>query len=160
MLYVGMSTHKSEGEPGPMWAVKAGASGDISLREGQTSGKDIAWFREDVGSHFISPLAYGGLLYVFTGQQGHPLNVFDAATGETVFHQPLGRTLSNMSSPFAFDGKVACVDSGGTAFVIEAGRKFKLIETNTVEAMTWASPALAAGHIYLRTTNALFCIGK
>ncbi|MCX6849321.1 MAG: PQQ-binding-like beta-propeller repeat protein [Verrucomicrobia bacterium] len=160
LLYVGMSTRKSEGELGPMWAVKPGASGDISLREGETSSKDIAWHREDAGSHFTSPLVYGELLYVFTGQQGHPLNVFDAATGETVYQQPLGSARSNMGSPFAFDGKVACVDSDGTAFVIRAGREFKLLETNEVEAMTWASPALAAGHIYLRTTSTLFCIGK
>lgn len=160
MLFVGMSTRKSEGELGPMWAVKPGASGDISLREGETSSKDIAWFREDAGSHFTSPLAYGGLLYVFTGQQGHPLNVFDAATGDTVYQQPLGRTRSNMSSPFAFEGKVACVDSDGTTFIIRAGREFKLLETNEVEAMTWASPALAGGRIYLRTASTIFCIGK
>jgi outer membrane protein assembly factor BamB len=160
MLFVGMSTRKSEGELGPMWAVKPGASGDISLREGQTSSKDIAWFREDAGSHFTSPLAYGGLLYIFTGQQGHPLNVFDALTGETVYQAPLGGTRSNMSSPFAFEGKVGCVDSDGTAFIIRAGREFKLLETNEVEAMTWASPALAGGRIYLRTATTLICIGQ
>ena len=160
LLYVGMSTRKSEGELGPMWAIKPGASGDISLREGQTSSKDIAWFREDAGSHFTSPLVYGGLLYVFTGQQGHPLNVFDALTGDTVYQEPLGDTRSNMGSPFAYEGKVACVDTAGTAFVIQAGREFKLLETNDVEAMTWASPALANGHIYLRTASTLYCIGK
>lgn len=160
LLFVGMSTRKTEGELGPMWAVKAGASGDISLREGQTSSKDIAWFREDAGPHFTSPLVYRGLLYVFTGQQGHPLNVFDAATGETVYQAPLGKTRSNMGSPIAWDGKVVCVDTEGTAFVIQAGREFKLLETNAVDAMTWASPAPAEGHLYLRTASSLFCFGK
>ena len=160
LLFVGMSTRKSEGELGPMWAVRPGASGDISLREGQTSSKDIAWFREDAGSHFTSPLAYDGLLYIFTGQQGHPLNVFDAATGATVYQQALGDTRSNMGSPFAFDGKVGCIDSAGTAFILRAGREFKLLETNDLEAMTWSTPALAGGHLYIRTASTLFCIGQ
>lgn len=160
MLYVGMSTRKSEGELGPMWAVKPGASGDISLREGQTSSKDIAWFRDDAGSHFTSPIAYGGQLYVFTGQQGHPLNVFDAATGKTIYQVSLGSCRPNMGSPFAWNGKVACIDTEGTAFIIEAGREFKLLGTNSIEAMTWASPALAGDRIYIRTASSLLCIGQ
>lgn len=160
LLYVGMSTRKSEGELGPMWAIKPGASGDISLREGKTSSSDIAWFREDAGPHFTSPLVYDGLLYIFTGEQGWPLSVFDAATGEKVYEHDLGSNRPNMGSAFAFDGKVACIDTSGVGYVVKAGREFKLLETNDLDAMTWCTPALANGHLFVRTTSTLFCIGK
>lgn len=160
MLYVGMSTRKSEGELGPMWAIRPGASGDISLREGQASSKDIAWFRDDAGSHFTSPLVYAGCVYCFPGHDGYPLTVFDAATGEKLYEKELTRRRACMGAPCGFEGKVMCVDSGGTAFVIAAGREFKLLETNFIEGMTWSTPSLAAGRIYLRTADHLFCIGK
>ena len=99
-------------------------------------------------------------MYCFPGHDGYPLTVFDAATGEKLYEKELARRRACMASPCGFEGKVMCVDSTGTAFVIQAGREFKLLETNDVEAMTWATPTLAAGHIYLRTTNALLCIGK
>lgn len=160
MLYVGMSTRKSEGELGPMWAIRPGATGDISLRDGQTSSKDIAWFRDDAGSHFTSPLVYAGCVYCFPGHDGYPLTVFDAATGAKLYEKELGRRRACMGSPCGFEGKVMCADSGGTAFVIEAGRDFKLLETNALEGMTWSTPSLAGGHIFVRTADRLFCIGK
>lgn len=55
-------------------------------------------------------------------------------------------------------GAGACVDSAGTAFVIRAGREFKLLETNDLEAMNWCMPALANGHLFVRTASTLFCI--
>ena len=50
MLYVGMSSRKPGQEFGPLWAVRPGAVGDISLEEGQTSNAHIAWFRDDAGA--------------------------------------------------------------------------------------------------------------
>ena len=48
----------------------------------------------------------------------------------------------------------------GAAFVIQAGREFKLLATNSIEGMTWSTPSPAGGHIFLRTASQLFSIGK
>ncbi len=41
-------------ELGPMWAVKAGASGDISVKPGESSSAGVAWYRYGAGPHFSS----------------------------------------------------------------------------------------------------------
>src|SRR5262249_18831111 len=61
MLYVGVGGFPG---PGPLFAVRAGASGDVTLKEGQTSNDSVAWRRNGAGPAMASPLLYGGLLYV------------------------------------------------------------------------------------------------
>ena len=56
------------------------------------------------------------------------------------------------------DGKIFNTDEGGTTFVIEATSTFKLLHKNTLEEMTWSSPAIAGGAVYLRTVGKLYCL--
>ncbi len=151
LLYVGMSSRNPGQEFGPLWAVKAGAIGDISLKEGQTSSAHIAWFRSDAGSHFTSPVLAGDLLYVFPAHAREPLTCLDAKTGTTLYQHDLEGSRGFKSSPCAVDGKIFNTDEGGTTFVIEAASTFKLLHKNTLEEMTWSSPAIAGGAVYLRT---------
>ena len=48
----------------PVFAVKPGASGDITLKPGQTNGQFIAWYRPTAGPYNPSPLLYGDYFYV------------------------------------------------------------------------------------------------
>jgi hypothetical protein len=48
----------------PIFAVKPGASRDISLDEGQTSNEHIAWGKMRGGPYMPSPIVYGPRLYV------------------------------------------------------------------------------------------------
>jgi len=158
MLYVGMSSKSPGQELGPMWAIKPGATGDISLKAEEKTNASIAWFRDDAGPHFTSAVLYRDRLYVFPPHDRGVLNCFDAKTGATLFQFPLPGASGFKASPFAFDGKIFCTDESGTTFVIEAGPQFKLISKNQLETMTWASPALADGAVYLRTVNHLVCL--
>jgi outer membrane protein assembly factor BamB len=159
LLYVGMSSKSHGTELGPMWAVKAGASGDISLRDGQTSNAGVAWFRNDAGAHFTSPLVFDGRIYVFPPHDRGVLSCFNAKTGEPVYAEALPGAAGFKSSPFFADGKIFCSDERGTTFVIEPGPKFTLLAKNAVNEMSWASSAIAGGAIFVRTTEHLLCIG-
>ncbi|MBI3882567.1 MAG: PQQ-binding-like beta-propeller repeat protein [Verrucomicrobia bacterium] len=159
MLYVGMSPKITATELGPLWAIKPGASGDISLKPGETNNAFVAWFRMDAGPHFTSSVVVDGRLYTFPPHDRGVLSCFDAKTGATIFQEPLPGASAFKASPCAFDGKIFCTDEGGTAFVIEAGPKFKLLAKNRLDEMTWSSPALVGGAIYLRTVSHLLCIG-
>src|SRR5205807_1017682 len=42
----------------PLFAIKAGASGDITLKSGETSNDGVAWSRTRSGPYIVSPLLY------------------------------------------------------------------------------------------------------
>jgi outer membrane protein assembly factor BamB len=48
----------------PLFAIRAGASGDISLAPGQTSNSAIAWSNSTAGPYVPTTLVYDGRLYV------------------------------------------------------------------------------------------------
>src|SRR5262249_3004836 len=142
---------------GPMWAVKAGASGDISLKAGENSSAHVAWFRNDAGPHFASAVAWDGLLYVFPPHDG-VLRCFDAKTGAAVDQVKLPGARDFKASPWAHGGKIFNVDTNGVTFVVKAGREFELLGKNTLEEMCWSSPAPAHGALFLRGAEYLYCI--
>ena len=52
----------------PLFVIRAGASGDITLRAGQSSNDSIVWSRQQRGPYMPTPLIYRGLLYVLSNQ--------------------------------------------------------------------------------------------
>ena len=62
------------------------------------------------------------------------------------------------SSPWAYEGKVFCLDQGGQTYVVKAGPAFKLLGRNKLDEMCWSSPAVAGGALFLRGVDHLYCI--
>ncbi len=143
----------------PLFAVKAGASGDITLKDGDKSNEGVAWHLPQGGPAMASPLLYQGHLYVLE-QRGGLLNCYDAKTGKRLYRERLTGARGFTSSPWAYEGKVFCLDDDGQTFVVQAGAEFKLLGTNEVKEMCWSSPAVAGGALYLRTVDHLFCIRR
>ena len=160
MLYLGMSSKTPGQELGPMWAIKAGAAGDISLRPGEKSNSGVAWFRDDAGPHFTSALVLEGRLYAFPAHDRGVLNCFDAKTGATIYQEPLPGAAGFKASPCAYDGDILATDEAGTTFIVAAGPAFKLLAGNRLDEMTWSSPALVGDAIILRTVSSVCCIGQ
>ena len=160
MIYLSCAPKSHSDQLGPMWAVKAGASGDISLKPGATTSDGVAWFRFGAGSHFSSAAADQESIYVFPPHGRGVLSCFDAKTGATIYEGELPGGQGFKASPCIGDAKIFCTDEAGTTFVVEAGPKFKLLGKNSLGEMSWASPAIAANAIFLRTTDHLFCISK
>jgi outer membrane protein assembly factor BamB len=155
-LYTGTS-----GPPGsnsPLVAVTAGASGDITLKEGEVSNAGVVWSQSRAGPFLPSPLLYGGYLYVLEARL-NMLSCYDAKTGESAYtkerlHQAKGFT----ASPWAYDGRIFCLDQDGRTFVLKAGPKFELLATNKLDDTFAASPAIAGGDLLLRGATHLYCI--
>jgi outer membrane protein assembly factor BamB len=142
---------------GPLFAVKAGASGDITLKDGATSNDGVAWSRTRSGPNIASPLLYEGQLYVLEPTGG--LSCYEAKTGKPVYQRErLQGARKFTSSPWACDGKVFCLDEDGTTFIVKAGAKFELVGKNKLGEMCWASPAVSGGSLFLRSVDQLFCI--
>lgn len=59
------------------------------------------------------------------------------------------------------DGKLYYTTRGGRTYVVAAKPKFELLATNELGRVGTfnASPAVAAGQLFLRADKVLFCIG-
>jgi outer membrane protein assembly factor BamB len=153
LVYFGMGGGRSG--PGPLFAVKAGAEGDISLKGGEKSNAGVAWSEGRGGPSMSSPLLYQGHLYII-GRGG--LTCYDAKTGKQHYSERLSGARGFTSSPWAYDGKVFCLDDNGTTFVVQAGKEFKELGKNSLGEMFWSSPAVAGGALFLRGVDHLYCI--
>lgn len=143
------------GRPRPVFAVKAGAAGDISLKKDQTSNDFIVWYKEPAGAYHPTPLVLGDYLYVLysTGF----ISCFEAKTGKPVYERErLGGSFT--ASPWAYAGKVFCLSEDGTTYVVKAGPQFELLGKNVLGEVALATPAVADGRLFLRTAAALYCI--
>lgn len=143
----------------PIFVVRAGARGDLTLPDGKTSSEAIVWSRTGRGSYMPTPLIYNGLLYVLANN-----GVFDAynlRTGEEVYRERIPQVGSGFSaSPVAADGKIYLSNEDGEMLVIAAGQKFAHIATNSMGELLMATPALSGGVLYVRTAASVFAIGK
>jgi outer membrane protein assembly factor BamB len=150
----------SQGESNrPVFAVRPGASGNITLPKGQESSEFVAWFHPRASAYTSSPLVYRGRMYVVN--DNGILTVFDSKTGKEIYKARAGGTGNTFSaSPWAADGKVYLLSEDGHTFIIEAGDSYKELAKNSVDEMSFASPALASDTIFLRTQTKLYRIGR
>lgn len=155
LLYVGTG---SQGESNrPMFAVRPGGSGDLSLLEGETSNDFVAWHQSRASAYTSSPLFYRGRIYVVN--DNGILSVFDAKSGERLYRARVGGGgFTFSSSPWAYDGKVFYLSEGGDTFVTREGASYEEIGKNSLDEMTLASPAISSDSLYLRTQTRLYRI--
>jgi len=152
----------SSGYPGspirPVYAIRPGASGDISLTPGQTSNDFIVWANPTLGSYNTSALVYGDHYYSLL-DRGILMN-HDARTGEQIYgRQRVSVDASGFTaSPWAYNGKIFAISEDGDTFVMQAGTEFKLLGKNTIDGMVLATPAIARGSLFIRTNARLFRI--
>jgi outer membrane protein assembly factor BamB len=141
----------------PLFAVRAGASGNVTPKPGSASNESVAWSLPKAGPLVATPLLYEGHLYVLEQHLGM-VTCHDAATGKLLYRERLPQARGFFASPWAYGGKVFCLDEDGRTFVLRAGAEFKLLGRNDVGEMCWASPALSGHGLFLRTVDHLYCI--
>jgi outer membrane protein assembly factor BamB len=142
----------------PIYAIKATATGDISLGDGQTANDHVAWSQNREGSYMSTPIVLGAYLYNCTWQG--VLSVYEAATGKRMYQQRLGEgTTAFTASPIAADGKLYYASEEGDVYVVKAGPVFELLATNAMNEIVMATPAVSEGVLYIRTKDHLVAIG-
>jgi len=88
------------------------------------------------------------------------LTSFDAETGQVAKAGRVAGALGAYSAcPVAADGKVYLASEEGKVTVLKASRDWEVIAINDLGEGCYATPALAGGHIYLRTNEALYRFG-
>lgn len=141
----------------PLYAIKPGASGDISLAKDQKSNEFVAWSEARGGTYLPTPVAYEGGLYVLN--EVGILSRIEAKTGKISYRSRLQVDAGSFtSSPWAYNGKVFCLNEEGKTYVVAAGDKFEMLHTNTLDEFTLASPAIVGDRLLLRTESRLYSI--
>ena len=142
----------------PIFVVKPGSRGDLTLTRDQTSSNAIAWSRTGRGSYMPTPLAYRGLLYVLANNG--VLDAYDLKSGKEIYRQRLPLVGSGFSaSPVAADGKIYLSNEDGDMLIVRAGPTFEHVATNAIGEPLMATPALSEGVMYVRGASSLFAIG-
>src|SRR4029453_2658296 len=57
-------TSSDNGDRRPIYAVRPGATGDITLKDGETSNESVMWMQPQGGAWLPTPVLYADLLYV------------------------------------------------------------------------------------------------
>lgn len=143
----------------PIFVVKAGARGDLTLPDGKTSSDAILWSRTGRGSYMPTPLIYKGVLYVLANNG--TFDAYNLKTGDEIYRQRLPLVGNGFSaSPVAADGKIYLSNEDGEILVVAAGEKFAHLKTNSMGELLMATPALSEGVMYIRTAQSLFAVGQ
>jgi outer membrane protein assembly factor BamB len=133
-------------------AYRLGGKGDITESH-------AIWKNSRTLPNVPSPLFYRGVLY--TLKEGGIFTSLDIKSGETLKQARLQGALgAYYSSPVGSDGKIYTISEEGKASVIRAGAEWEVIRVNDLGDGCKATPAIADGKLYIRTTGALYCFAK
>jgi outer membrane protein assembly factor BamB len=124
--------------------------------EGASANPEIVWRTKKSVPKMSSPLLVGDELYMFN--DNGVVTCLDAKTGEALYSERLGGNIA--SSPLYADGRIYLGNQEGAVYVLEPGRKFKLLATNKLDGSIMASPAAVGEALFVRTEKSLYRIEK
>lgn len=152
-VYLGQ---KGPGSSPPLYALRAGAEGDLSTTEDRPEIASLAWSQKAASPGMPSPVASGGLLYVASE---NVLACRDAATGELVYKERVPGLVTIAASPIVVGDRVLLLDEEGHATFVPVGREFRTEGGGALEGLFWATPSVAGDALLLRSSDRLTCLG-
>jgi outer membrane protein assembly factor BamB len=129
----------------------------LELPNGTSTAPKQLWDNRKDFPYVASPLAHGDHFY-FVNDAGFA-GCYEARTGKRIWQERISEAGFH-SSPLLIDGKVYAVSSAGDVFVFPAATTFRLLARNEMGETIRATPAVAAGRLYLRGDKHLYCIAR
>jgi outer membrane protein assembly factor BamB len=135
-----------------MLAIRLGGSGD-------TTDKAVRWKYQRSVPQLPSPLVYQRVLYMVN--DNGIVTSLNPETGEVIKQGRLaGAPGAYYASPIASDGHVFFTSEAGVISVLPPTGDLTPLFVNDLKEDTYATPAVADGRLYVRTTRALWAFGK
>jgi outer membrane protein assembly factor BamB len=135
-----------------MLAISAGGQGH-NRTESQT-----VWHVRKGIPRTSSPIYYDGTLFMMN--DGGVFVTLDAETGKIV---KMARTPAKgkfFSSPVLGDGKVFAISDRGEVVVLSAKPEWELLSNSELDELSYPSPAISNGRVFVRTESKLYCFRK
>ncbi|MGE5420180.1 MAG: PQQ-binding-like beta-propeller repeat protein [Chloroflexota bacterium] len=149
--------NSAHGRSSPIMAVKTSATGDITLKDNETSNQYVIWSIPRGGSYMHTMLLYKNHLYNFDWNGA--VKCMDPFTGKELWTGKLGKAESFVASPVAADGKIYSVSENGKVFIIKDGDAFEQLAEIPMGDVSLVAPAITDGMIFFRSQNYLFAVG-
>ncbi len=150
--------HGSHGRYQPIFAIRPGARGDITLDKESTTNEYIVWSIKRGAAYMPTNLVYGEYLYNL--RMNGNLTCYDAISGEVIYKERIPEAMGITSSGVASNGKLYYSLEQGDVVVVKAGREFEILSRNPMEDLMMASPAISEDMIYFRTQHYLVGVGE
>ena len=134
-------------------AVRTGGTGDVTKTHRLWTGKK--------GSNVSSPVFYDKHVYFMNDNNEHAF-CLEAATGNVVYEERVGRAGTVYASSLLADGKIYYVARDGKTFVVAAKPEYELLATNDLRdgSLFHATPVAADGRLFIRSDKYLYCLEK
>jgi len=145
----------AHGGPARILAVSEDASGDLVL---EPDGERLVWGNRRFGAYMQSPFVYGDELYVC--RDNGVITCWDAKTGKQHYRERLEAGVGFTASGIAADGKLYYPSEEGDVYVVQAGKEYKLLATNSLGETCLAAPAASAGMLLFRTRSHLVAVAN
>jgi outer membrane protein assembly factor BamB len=144
----------------PTYAIRPGASGDVSLKAGESTNSHVVWSLPTGAPYNPTPIVYGDELYTLYDRG--LFTSHDAKTGKEIYgRQRITADAAQFTaSPWAYNGKIFALSEEGDTYVVQAGPTFNVLGKNSLKEMSLATPAVARGSLFVRTQSKLYRITK
>ncbi len=143
----------------PVFAVRPGQRGDLTLPAGQRASAAVAWSHARGGTYIPTPLLYRGLFH--TCNNNGILTTYRAATGEQLSQIRLSEAgASFAASPVAADGRIYIPSETGDVYVLRAGPEPELLAVHPMGEPVMSSPAISGGQMVLRTLGHVYGLAQ
>ncbi len=133
----------------PLLAIRTGGRGDIT--------ETHRLWSFDRGPDVPSPVTDGKLFYVVT--DNGVMYALDARSGEVRWGPERLAPGTYSASPVLAEGRVYIINEDGVASVVSVEDGFEILSTIDMGAYTLSSFAISDGRLFVRTADALYCIG-
>lgn len=103
-----------------------------------------------------TPVCKDGLYYMIL--DGGIASCLEMPSGKEVWTERIDGNFSG--SPIWLEGRLYMIDEAGTVVVLSAGREFKELGRVALGDLSYSTPVVANGRMYLKTSTKLFCLPR
>ena len=129
--------------------IRADGTGDVSDTH-------VAWHQTSARCYVPSPVVLDG--YLIVADDRGTANCFDAATGESLWKERLGKHFS--ASLVYANGLAYFIADDGVTTIVRPGATLDIVAENSLGEFCFASPAISDGQLFIRGEKHLYCIGS
>ena len=133
----------------PLQAFKIGGRGDITK-------SNLLW-QFNNGPDVPTPLVDGK--YFYSVNDRGIVWCLDAKSGQQIYGAKRMKPGTYSSSPILADGKIYITNEDGLTTVLKSAPQFEILAENNMNDCCLSTIAVSEGQFFLRTAQALYCIG-
>lgn len=128
----------------------------IAVRPGSPAREPVVAYKVTRSVPMVpTPLVKDGRLFLWS--DSGIVSCLKAANGELIWRERVGGEF--YGSPVWVNGRLYCIAKNGEVVVLAASDKFEAVSRVPLGELSYATPAIAGGVMYLRTRSQLFSLG-